>query len=136
MSETEISILEGAQDSENETQKKIREARNKGVSRVYENAEDKQIMKEKRKLGGMSRNEADKNVRWILYLAQGAERKGVCFTKVSKVEKVSSSFKKLFNLLVAEFVKPANITFERYKLLSRKQKDRESYEQFWGRSQI
>ena len=63
MSETEISILEGAQDSENETQKKIREARNKEVSRVYENAEDKQIMKEKRKLGGMSRNEADKNVR-------------------------------------------------------------------------
>ena len=63
MSEAEISILDGFQDSENETQRKIREARNKEVSRVYENAEDKQIMEEKRKLGGMSRNEADKNVR-------------------------------------------------------------------------
>ena len=110
---------------------KIREARNKEVSRVYQNAEDHQIMEEKGKLGGMSRNEADKNVRWILYLAL-AERKRVCFTKISKVEKVSRSFKKLFNLLVAKFVIPANIMFERYKLLNRKQKDRKSYEQFLG----
>ena len=29
-------------------------------------------------------------------------------------------------------MKPTNIMFERYKLLSRKQKNRESYEQFWG----
>ena len=30
------------------------------------------------------------------------------------------------------YKKPTNTTFERYKLLSRKQKYRESYEQFWG----
>ena len=35
-------------------------------------------------------------------------------------------------MLELAFIKPTNITFERYKLLSRKQKDRESYEQFWG----
>ena len=32
----------------------------------------------------------------------------------------------------AAFVKPAKIAFGRYKLLSRKQKDRESYKHFWG----
>ena len=35
-------------------------------------------------------------------------------------------------MLELVFIKPTNITFERYKLLSRKQKDRESYEQIWG----
>ena len=35
-------------------------------------------------------------------------------------------------MLDAAFNKPPNTTFERYKLLNRKQKDRELYEQFWG----
>ena len=46
--------------------------------------------------------------------------------------KVLSVFTEFFDLLEATFVKPAIIIFERYKLLSRKQKDRESYQQFWG----
>ena len=42
------------------------------------------------------------------------------------------SFKEFYELLELAFIKPTNKTFERYKLLSRKQKDRESYEQLWG----
>ena len=42
------------------------------------------------------------------------------------------SFKKFFELLEAAFIKPTKLTFERYNQLSRKQKDRESYEQFRG----
>ena len=38
--EAEIPILEGAQDSETETQRKARKARNKEIMKVYENAED------------------------------------------------------------------------------------------------
>ena len=45
----------------------------------------------------------------------------------------SISFKEFFDLLDAAFVKQTNKMFERYNLLSRKQKDRESYkEQFLG----
>ena len=131
MSETEITILKGAQDSENETQKKIREARNKEVRQVYEKSDDKRITEDKRKLGGMRRNEADKKSKINLFLGPRSRVETSFFTKVSKVEKCIQFLKEIFNLLVAEFVKPANITFEQYKLLSRKQKDREFYEQFW-----
>ena len=58
-SETDIPILEGAQNSETEIQRKAREVRSKEVMKFYENAEDKRIA-EKRKLGGIRRLEADK----------------------------------------------------------------------------
>ena len=45
---------------------------------------------------------------------------------------LSISFEDFFDRLEAAFVKTANIFFERYILLSRKQKDRESFEQFWA----
>ena len=45
-SETTIPIFEGAQDSKNETQRKVREARSKDVMRVYKKAEDKRILEE------------------------------------------------------------------------------------------
>ena len=61
-------ILEGTQDSETETQRKTREATNKEVTRANENAE------EKRKFGEMRRNEADKKVKSILFLAGGMRR--------------------------------------------------------------
>ena len=73
-----------------------------------------------------------KKVRSILYLALGAEVKRVFAQKHPRVKILGTSFKEFFELLEAAFIKPTNITFERYKLLSRKQKDRESYEQFWG----
>ena len=48
------------------------------------------------------------------------------------VKTLSISFEEILDLLDAVFVKPANIKFERYKLLSRKKKDRESCKQFLG----
>ena len=72
-SETKIPILEGAQDSKTETQRKDREARNKEVLKIYEKAEDKRIDEEKRKFESMRRFEADKKVRSILYLALDSE---------------------------------------------------------------
>ena len=130
--ETTIPILEGAQESENEPQRKAREARNKETIRVYEHAEDKRIAVEKRKFGGMRRYEADKKVRSILYLALGAEGKRVFAQKHPSVKVLGISFKEFSDLLEFAFIKSTSMTFERYKLLSRKQKDRESYEQFWG----
>ena len=76
-SEVEIPISEGAQDSETETQRKARETRNIEVMKVYDNAEDKRIAEEKRKIGGMRRIEADKKLRFILYLALGYKGKSV-----------------------------------------------------------
>ena len=52
--------------------------------------------------------------------------------KHPRVKVLGISFKEFFELLEAAFIKPTNITFERYKLINRKQKDRESYEQIWG----
>ena len=80
----------------------------------------------------MRRYEADKKVRSILYLALGAEGKRVFAQNHPSVKVLGISFKEFFELLEAAFIKPTNITFERYKSLSREQKDRESYEQFLG----
>ena len=124
--ETAIPILEDVQDSENETQRKATEARNKETMQVYEHSEDKRIAEEKRKFGGMRRYQADKKVRFILHLALGAEGKRVFSPNHPRVKILAISFKDFFDLLEGDFVKPTNITFERYKLLSRKQKDRES----------
>ena len=75
--ETTLPILEGAQESETDQQRKAREARNKETMRVYEHAEEKRLAEEKQKFGGMRRYEADKKVRSILYLALGEEGKRV-----------------------------------------------------------
>ena len=68
--ETTLPILEGAQESETDQQRKPREARNKETMRVYEHAEEKRLAEEKRKFRGMRRYEADKKVSSILYLAK------------------------------------------------------------------
>ena len=61
---TTIPILEGAQESENDPQRKASEARNKETMRVYEHAEDKIIAEEKRKFGGMRKYDADQSYIW------------------------------------------------------------------------
>ena len=65
-------------------------------------------------------------------MALGAEGKRVFAQKHPRVKVLGISFKEFFESLEAAFIKPTTITFVQYKLLSRKQKDRESYEQFWG----
>ena len=69
----------------------------------------------------MRRYETDKKLKSILYLALGAEGKRVFSQKHPNVIVVAISFKKISHLLEAAFIKPTNIMFERYKLLSRKQ---------------
>ena len=80
----------------------------------------------------MERTEADKKLRSILFLALGSEGKRVFTQKNPRVKILAILFSEFWTLLDAAFNKPPNTTFERYKLLNRKQKDRESYEQFWG----
>ena len=80
----------------------------------------------------MRRTEADKKLRSILFLALGSEGKRVFTQKNPRVKILAITFSEFWTLLDAAFKKRPNTTFERYKLLSQKQKDRESYEQFWG----
>ena len=96
----------------------------------YESAEKKRINEVKRKFNGMRRTEADKKLRSILFLALGSEGKRFFTQKNPRVKILAISFSEFWTLLDAAFNKPPNTTFERYKLLNRKQKDRESYEQF------
>ena len=130
--ETQIPILEQETGSESDAEKANRESRNKSTMKQYESAEEKRINEEKRKFNGMRRTEADKKLRSILFLALGSEGKRVFTQKNPRVKILAISFSEFWSLLDAAFNKPPNTTFERYKLLNRKQKDRESYEQFWG----
>ena len=130
--ETQIPILEQATGSESDAEKANRESSNKSTMKQYEPAEEKRINEEKRKFNGMRRTEADKKLRSILFLALGSEGKRVFTQKNPRVKILAISFSEFWTLLDAAFNKPPNITFERYKLLNRKQKGRESYEQFWG----
>ena len=118
--ETTLPILEGAQESETDQQRKAREARNKETMRVYEHAEEKRLAEEKRKFGGMRRYEADKKskVNPILGLRSGRQKS--FRPETSKGKSPWISFKEFYELLELAFIKPTNITFERYKLLSRK----------------
>ena len=79
----------------------------------------------------------DSNVRGIppsgqttLFLALGSDGKRVFTQKNPRVKILAISFTEFWTLLDAAFNKPPNTTFERYKLLNRKQEDLESYEQF------
>ena len=130
--ETQISILEQATGSETDAERAIRENRNKNAMKQYESAEENRINEEKRKFNGMRRTKADKKLRSILFLALGSEGKRVFSQKNPRVKILAITFSEFWNLLDAAFNKPPNTTFERYKLLNRKQEHRESYEQFWG----
>ena len=79
------------------------------------------------KFGGMRRNKADKKIRSALILALGSKEKRAFSQKHPRVKVYFITVKEIFDFLESEFVKPANITFKRYKLMSRKQKNRESY---------
>ena len=130
--ETQIIILEQATGGKLDTERANRETRNKNAMKQYESAEEKRINEEKRKVNGMRRTEADKKLRTILFLALGSKGKRIFSQKNPRVKISSITFSEFWTLLDAALNKPPNTTFERYKLLNRKQKDRESYEHFWG----
>ena len=80
----------------------------------------------------MRLEEADKKLRSILYLALGNEGKKNFGQKFMRVKVLQISFKEFWENLSIAFVRKINLTFERHKLLNRKQRDRELLEQFWG----
>ena len=130
--ETQITILQQATGSESDTERANSENRKKNAMKQYESGEEKRINEEKRKFNGMRRTEADKKLRSTLVLAFGSEGKKSFYTKNPRVKILAITFSEFWTLLDAAINKPPNTTFERYKLLNRKQKYRESYEQFWG----
>ena len=67
-----------------------------------------------------------------MYLALGNEGKRIFGQNFTKVKILQISFKEIWDFLAIAFVRKTNVTFERHKLLTRKQRDRESLEKFWG----
>ena len=125
--ETKIPLLEQVTGSESDTDRASGETRKKNAMKQYEAAEEERINEEKRKFNGMRQAEADKKLRSILFLALASIAQ-----KSPLVKNFAISFTEFLILLDTAFNIPPNTTFERYKLLNRKQNDRESYEQFWG----
>ena len=124
--------LENSTDGETDTQRRSRLERNSQEQRRYDEEETASIKTETKKFNGMRIEEADKKLRSVLYLALGNEGKRIFGQKFTKVKVLQISFKEFWEFLAIAFVRKTNVTFERHKLLNRKQRDRESLEQFWG----
>ena len=124
--------LENPTDGETDTQRRSRMERNNQEQRRYDEEESTSIKTETKKLNGMRLEEADKKLRSVLYIALGNERKRIFGQKFTKVKVLQISFKEFWESLAIAFVRKTNVTFERHKLLNRKQRDRESLEQLWG----
>ena len=106
--------------------------RNTQKQRRYDKEESASIKSETKKFNGMRLEEADKKLRSVLYLALGNEGKTIFGQTFTKVKVLQIFFKEFWDSLAIAFVRKTNFTFERHKLLNRKQRDRESLEQFWG----
>ena len=131
--ESQIPILEQSTGSESEKERNSREARIRITMNSYEAAQFKRISDETKKFGGLRRAEADKKLRSIICIALGKKRrKGILSKKNTRVKILAIYFRKFWDLLNPAFNKPPNFTIERYKLLNRKERERESFEQFWG----
>ena len=128
----QTSNLENPLDDETDNQRKSRLDRNVQEQRRYDEEESAFIKSETKKVNGMRLEEADKKLRSVLYLALGNEGKRIFGQKVTKVEILQISFKEIWDFLATAFVRKTNVTFERHKLLNRKQRERESLEQLWG----
>ena len=124
--------LENPPENESEAQKTSRIERNIREKKRFDDEEMASIKSETKKFNGMRLEEADKKLRSILYLALRNEGKKIFGQKFTRVKVLQISFKEYWENLSVAFVRKTNITFERHKLLNRKQRDRESLEQFWG----
>ena len=128
----EPSNSENPMDGGTYNQRQLRMDRNAQEQRRYDEEESASIKSETKKINGMRLEEADKKLRSVLYLALGNEGKRIFGQKFTEVKIVQISFKEFWDFLAIAFVRKKNVTFERHKLLNRKQRDRESLEQFWG----
>ena len=118
-------------DGETDNQRQSRMERNTQEQRRYDEEESASTKSETNQFNGMRLEEADKKLRSVLYLALGNEGKRIFGQKFTKVKILQISFKEFWDFLAIAFVRKTNVTFERNKLLYRKQRDRESLEHFW-----
>ena len=123
--------LENPMDGETDNQRQSRMERNTQQQRRNDKEESASIKSETKKFNGMRLEEADKKLRSVLYLTLGNEGKRIFGQTFTKVKILQISFKEFWNSLAIAFVRKTNVTFERHKLLNRKQRDRESLEHFW-----
>ena len=123
--------LENPPENESDAQKTSRIERNIREQKRFDDEEMASIKSETKNFNGM-RLEAVKKLRSILYLALRNEGKKIFGQIFTRVKVLQISFKELWENFSIAFVRKTNIAFERHKLLNRKQRDRESLEQFWG----
>ena len=124
--------LENPMDGETDKQRQSRMEKNTQERRRYDEEELASIKYETKKFNGMRLEEADKKLRSVLYLALENEGKRIFGQKFTKLKILQLSFEEFWHSLAIAFVRKTNVAFERHKLLNRKQRDRESLEQFWG----
>ena len=124
--------FENPLDGETENQRKSRIDRNVQEQRRYDEEETASIKTETKKFNGLRLEEADKKLQSVLYLALRNEGKRIFGQKVTKIKILYILFKGFWDFLATAFVRKTNVAFERHKVLNRKQRDRESLEQFWG----
>ena len=120
--------LENPPKNQTDFQKTSRLERNIREQNRYDDEEMASIKSETKKCNGMRLEEADKKLTSILYLALENERKKIFGKKFTRVKVLQISFKDFWKNLSLAFVRKTNVTFERQKLLNRKQRDRESLE--------
>ena len=121
----EILKLEEEPQNESKTVKTERLARSAEERNRFKDSENAQITLERKTFKGMRMEEADKKTSSVLYLALGIKGKRVFSQNFFEVKIVRIVFAEFWDFLNQAFITKPNVTFERHKLLRRRQKDRE-----------
>ena len=125
-------LLENPPEGQTKTHKLTCLEKNIREQKRYEDEETASMKTGTKRFNGMNFEGADKKLQSILYLALGNEGKKIFGQKSTRVKTLQNSFKEFWENLSVTFVRKTNVTLERHKLLNRKQRDRESLEQFRG----
>ena len=104
--------LENPTNNESQSQRKSRIDRKIQEQRRYDEKETASIKSETKKFNGVRIDEADKKLRWILYLALGNEEKRFFGQKFTKVTILQISFKEFWEYLATAFVRKTNVTLK------------------------
>ena len=115
----------GRAQNESKTVKTERLARSAEERNRFNDSENAQITLERKTFKGMRMEEPDKKTSSVLYLALGIKGKRVFSQNFSEVKIVRIVFAEFWDFLNRAFITKPNVTFERHKLLRRRQKDRE-----------
>ena len=88
--------------------------------------------KDKSLMGDLEETTAKKKANSVLYLAPGMAARNTISDKIPTVNIARITLDDLIKTCKVCFEKPKNETFDRFKLLSRKQKENETIRQFWN----